>query len=289
MKPSLWLAIFASGILFTSVHAAPHEAHGTAFTGNDIQKMTYEVYAGGINAVTAELGVSLKQEDRYSLALEAETKGFLGKIVPWTGLFETYGWLLDDGSELPELHRSTAIFRGEKDLKEYRYNRDGSFESFKIIEAGQDKTPSSLNPDLVQGTTDALTATLTVMENIMTEGNCEGSSEVFDGKRRFELIFNHQADVVISPTNYNIYKGPAVQCSVEVKPLAGKWHEKPRGWMSIQEQGRDKGTLPTVWLASLDEDGPAVPVKVRVKTNYGTLFMHLVSYENEDGTQLTLK
>ena len=66
---------------------------------------------------------------------------------------------------------------------------------------------------------------------------------------------------------------------MEIKPVAGGWSEKPRGWLSIQEQGRDRGMMPTVWLANVSDDGPAVPVKIRVKTAYGTLFMHLAQYE----------
>ena len=56
----------------------------------------------------------------------------------------------------------------------------------------------------------------------------------------------------------------------------------PRGWLSIQEQGRSKGSLPTIWLAKIDKDGPAVPVKLRLKTDYGTLFSHLIDYKNGD-------
>ena len=78
--------------------------------------------------------------------------------------------------------------------------------------------------------------------------------------------------------------GPAVACTVEVKPIAGKWHEKPRGWMSIQEQGREKGTMPTVWFAQMAAGEPAVPVKIRVKTEYGALFMHLTSYQGAGHT-----
>jgi len=49
--------------------------------------------------------------------------------------------------------------------------------------------------------------------------------------------------------------------------------------MSIQEQGRDRGTLPTVWVGKISEDGPAIPIKILVKTAYGSLFMHLAEYQ----------
>src|SRR5690606_11504706 len=111
-------------------------------------------------------------------------------------------------------------------------------------------------------------------------GKCEGRNEVFDGKRRFTLLFKHSADEMLESSRYNDYQGPAARCEVEVQPVAGEWHKEPRGWMSIQEQGREKGALPTVWMAKIDENSPAVPVKIRVKTEYGVLFMLLVNYDN---------
>ncbi len=42
--------------------------------------------------------------------------------------------------------------------------------------------------------------------------------------------------------------------------------------------------MPTVWLAQLRNGAPAVPVKIRVKTAYGTLFMHLAEYRDGERT-----
>lgn len=258
----------------------PAYAMAAEGVGSHIQSMTYELYAGGINAVQAELDVAYEEKDHYRMELSAVTKGFLGNLVPWRGSFETHGWRLKDGEDRPEQHKSIAIWKEEEDIKEYNYGRDGSFKGLSVIEAGEDRTPKSLDDELVQGTTDAMTAALKVMQTVAEGNPCEGSDEVFDGSRRFKLVFRHEADDMLTPTSYNVYEGRAARCIVEVVPITGAWHEKPRGWLSIQEQGRDKGSLPTVWLAKIDEDGPAVPVKMRVKTDYGTLFMHLVEYKN---------
>lgn len=263
------------------VKAAPVTGVAVAH-GKQNQVLTYEVYAGGVNAVTATLQVGYESAERYHMELEAKTKGFLEKIVPWSGTFETVGWRLPDGQERPELHKSTAVWRGESDLKEYGYGRDGSFQFLKAYEAGKDVTPKKLDDTLTQGTTDALTAALEAMEGVAKKGTCASTAEIFDGLRRYELVFNQEAEDTLEPTKYNIYEGKAARCTAEVKPMAGKWHDKPRGWMSIQEQGRDKGSLPTVWLAEMEKGAPAVPVKIRVKTDYGTLFMHLVEYRNGD-------
>ncbi len=227
----------------------------------------------------AKLDISLESPERYHLQLDAHTRGFLGRIVPWEGTFQTKGWRLRDG-ERPEQHKSIATFRNDEDIKRYHYGRDGSFRKLEIVENGKSKPQNDLEKELVQGTTDVLTATLNILNNVAYNNSCEGSAEVFDGKRRFELVFREKGTETLKSNRYNIFDGDAIECEVEVVPVAGAWHSRPRGWASIQEQGREKGSLPTVWLAQMDDKGPAIPVKMRVKTDYGVLFMHLIGYKN---------
>lgn len=280
LRNPVFILSFCAGILVAAPIAG---AQGPALAaGSTVQTLTYEVYAGGINAVRAELHIDLADKERYNLALAAQTKGFLGKLAPWSGTFMTEGWRID-GEERPALHKSSAIWREEEDFKEYYYTPDGGFEKLVVMEPGQaGPAEEAVAAELVQGTTDALTATLQVMERVSETGICEGRNEVFDGKRRFALVFRHKADEMLQASDYNVYEGRSARCEVEVVPVAGDWHKKPRGWMSIQEQGRKKGTMPTVWMGQLSADGPAVPVKIRVRTDYGTLFMHLVDYRNGD-------
>ena len=208
-----------------------------------------------------------RQKGRYTISFGAETRGFLGSVAPWQGTFETKGYAFKNGRRTPELHESIAIWRDEKEVKSYHYKKNGRFKN--LVTLYKHKKPKKTIPDakLTKGTTDALTATMLVMENITRGGNCEGQREVFDGKRRYSLIFRHLRVVTLEKTRYNVYSGPAVECSVEVKPIAGAWHKKPRGWMSIQEQGRQRGTMPTVWIAQVAENAVAVPVRVRVKNS----------------------
>ena len=250
------------------------------------QKMQYDVYAGGIHALQAKLDIDTSTKDKYDLSLFAKTYGLLGKLAPWYGTFATNGWR--GKTNRPELHQSTAVWKGEEEVKKYRYKKNGSFEGYSLKDDSNDGSIKEVDKKLTEGTTDVLTATLSTMEKIAKDGECTGESEIFDGKRRFKLVFKEKKKVELEASRYNIYGGPAVECSAEVLPVAGKWREKPRGWMSIQEQGREKGTMPTVWFAKVAEGQPAIPVKVRVKTDYGTLFMHLTQYTHMD-TKLALK
>jgi len=241
------------------------------------QKAEYHVYAGGIHALEVNLTNYLEEKDRYEVNMQAKTYGMLGKLAPWSGKFNTMGW--KDENFQPEQHQSTATWRGEDETKTYRYKKDGSFESYKVVEQGKDKTPKSVDEELTKKTTDILSATLNTMNNISNGESCESTTEIFDGKRRFKLHFKKKQDVALKSSRYNIYSGPAIECEAIVEPMAGKWYEKPRGWASIQEQGRKKGSLPTVWFAVVEAGKPAIPVKARVKTDYGTLFMHLTDYK----------
>ncbi|HOO81526.1 MAG TPA: DUF3108 domain-containing protein [Alphaproteobacteria bacterium] len=246
------------------------------------QQLVYEVYAGGIHAVQAHMDIDLSKKNKYSLVLDAKTRGFLGSLIPWEGSFESYGWILKDGKYQPERHQSTATWRNEADIKEYLYNKNGSFKSLRITDEHSAAELREVDDEVTNGTVDILSATLQVLDAYNEMETCAGESEIFDGKRRFKQIFRHEEAVTLTESKYNIYGGPAAKCTVEVVPVNGEWHKKPRGWMSIQEQGRAKGTMPTVWIAQVAENGPAVPVKIRVKTAYGTLFMHLAEYKSAD-------
>ncbi len=257
-----------------------HAQDTQARAKEEFQTMVYSVYAGGIHAVEAELMLQDDHPERYRMALHAKTRGFLAKLAPWSGTFETEGWR-EEGELQPELHRSTSTWREDTQVKEYTYTKEGGFVGLSIVEEGVDKTPDNINEELTENTTDSLTAALLVMQSVREKGACEGRSEVFDGKRRFELVFRNKGERTLSKSRYNLYSGPAVLCEVEVEPKGGEWHKRPRGWLSIQEQGRKRDYLPKLWLAHVEEDGPAVPVKIMVKTDYGALMAHLTDYDGE--------
>ncbi len=231
----------------------------------------------------------MRKKDRYSMVLDAKTRGFLSKVVPWTGTFESHGWRIKDADFRPQQHKSTAHWRGEVDIKDYRYKKDGHFISLEVFDENGKVEDREVDPEVTNGTVDTMTATLAVLEAFKTSGKCEGASEVFDGKRRFKQAFSDKGEVILEASKYNIYEGAARECTVEVTPINGAWSEKPRGWLSIQEQGRKKGTIPTVWIASLNPGAPAVPVKIRVKTDYGTLFMHLAEYKSAGDVKVAEK
>lgn len=245
------------------------------------QQMAYEVYGGGINAVSATMTIEDDKAGQYQIDFSAYTRGLLGRLAPWRGSFESAGWRDGDGFVMPRLHRSIAVWRGEEDRKEYHYDRNGNFLSYAETENGQvnDKDP---DPALTRKTTDVMSATFNALHRVAMGQGCGGSAEIFDGSRRFTLFFRHDGDEDLKASRYNIYHGPAQRCIAEIEKGPGRWHKKPRGWISIQEQGRQRGGLPTIWFATITPGQPAIPVKVRVNSDYGAMFMHLTAYQTLD-------
>lgn len=280
MKPALPLLIAGFSLLALPALAATPVKATAKPSPKTAQTMMYEVYAGGINAVDAELDVTTADKGHYALRLNAATKGFLKVLAPWRGVFETHGWENKTGMDQPQVHRSIATWRDKDELKEYSYDRKGHFVGYSIKDDENDGSKKNIDPKLTEGTIDVLTATLAIMKQVARGEPCAGTSEIFDGDRRFEMTFRSGGEETLKASRYNVYDGPAQRCDVEIKPRGGKWHEKPRGWLSIQEQGRQHGMLPTVWFASLDGKSPAVPVKIMIKSDYGAMLMHLAGYKN---------
>jgi hypothetical protein len=272
-------------VLFVLCCLTSLPAHAAQKASKAENSLTYDVYAGGLHALQARLNIN-QNSARYHVTLYAETYGLLKSLAPWHGVFLSKGWVEKNGTLNPEQHKSVANWRNEEEIKDYWYKRNGDFKSYKVLEAGLDTTPQPFDISLAHDTVDILTATLEEMHTLNKTGDCTGRYRVFDGDRNYEAVFRPAGKEDLKQTKYNIYAGPSILCTIEVIPGEGKWHKKPRGWTSIQEQGRQQGSLPTIWFAKLDPENPKAPfypVKVRVKTDYGTLFMHVTSWKDDKG------
>ena len=264
----IWTSIFLVGFAATAGAEVPKASHTSV--------LTYDVYAGGIHAMNAQLTVR-KEPTKYEVSLVAATQGLLKKIADWSGKFQSKGNIAA-GKTYPLMHQSASVWKGSTQSKTFQYDGKGKFLSYKMAEGGVDKTPTDVDLTLATGTTDTLSSTMRLMMAIPKEKVCSGKELVFDGDRNFRLIYKDTQVETLAKTDFNIYSGQAISCSVEVLPEKGKWRKKPRGWLSIQEQGRKQGALPTVWFGALKgQPDIYVPVKIRIQTDFGTLFMHLTS------------
>lgn len=234
--------------------------------------VTYGLYAGGFNVVEIE-GVYDIGDDSYDLQMDLKTAGLLGKLAPWSGVLQTRG-VVDGAKPTPLFHSFASTWRQETETSTFDFSKSGVLQAHKKIEndgSVADKMPPE---DVYQG---GAVDILTGLFRAMRGQECAGLQDVLDGKRRFDMVFRSKGIDMIRQSRYTVFDGQAERCEVEIVPTAGKWRDKPRGWMSIQEQAKGNGMLPQIWFGKLRDDLPPVPVKFLIKTNYGTMVMHLQS------------
>jgi hypothetical protein len=233
-------------------------------------KVTYGIYTGGFHVVDMH-GTYTLQDDKYDLQMDMETVGLLGRLAPWAGVIHTNG-LNKGAASTPLVHSFASTWRGDVETTTFSFDKNGRLQSY-LLEEG-DGTIKNEMPDkevYQDNPVDMLSALFRTMHG----KTCESTQPALDGKRRFDMVFTSKGTETRQANRYSIYEGPTEICEVEIVPVAGKWREKPRGWMSLQGQAKEKGQLPRLWFGKVRDDMPPIPVRFFIKTDYGTMVMHL--------------
>lgn len=233
--------------------------------------VTYGLYASGFNVVEIE-GIYDVDDKSYDLRMDLKTAGLLGQVAPWAGVLQTRG-VVDGDKAVPSYHSFASTWRDETETSTFEFSKTGDLLVHQKIESDGSVVDKMPPEDVYHGgAVDTLTGLLRAMQGAQ---GCASTQDVLDGKRRFNMVFRSKGVESIQKSRYTIFDGQAERCEVEIVPTAGKWRDKPRGWMSIQEQAKGNGMLPQIWFGKLRDDLPPIPVKFLIKTNYGTMVMHL--------------
>jgi len=236
--------------------------------------VTYSLYAGGFNVVDIE-GTYAVTPDSYAMTMDMQTTGMLGKLAPWSGVIQSNGLNKRENST-PLKHSFASTWRDETETTTFTFNNDGTLKSHIRIKS-DGKTVNEMPPsDVYDGAPNDM---LSALFRTMNQSSCASSQSVLDGKRKFDMVFKSKGEGFLKQSKYSVFEGKAEICEVEIVPVAGKWRDKPRGWMSIQGQAKDQGQLPRLWFGRVRDDMPPIPVRFQIKTDYGTMIMHLKSID----------
>lgn len=280
--PQLFRLALAA-VLLTA--ATPARADGSATAQYDITRaqtmdLTYDVYAGGFKTLAAALRMELKPA-QYDMTLDARTQGALGHLFPWSGNYHTKGKPVAK-TPRPAAHTARSAWDRDEQVTEMSFNAQGTLQKITTHEDGRTTTKSEFDPALTTGAADLLTAALMIFQNTGHSGKCDGSFPVFDGKRRFNIVLSDAGEDAIKPNRYSVYNGPALRCTVKVVPVGGfRKKDARRGWMAVQAHTEARKKPPTLWLARLEENGPVVPVRMEIASDYGSVIAHLTRAENK--------
>ncbi len=131
--------------------------------------------------------------------------------------------------------------------------------------------PAETAPEMTAGAVDIMSATMTMMLRLAQGERCDQSLTVYDGKRRFNLVFSEIQFEKFPKSDYGFYEGGGRRCDMSMETLAGKWRKNQFSWVT-DPKGK---MMLSIWLAPLTPGGVAVPVRARTYGEFGTVFIHL--------------
>lgn len=240
---------------------------------------SYGIYGGGFQALAIQIDYDF-DKTHYSADMRAKPYGVLGRLLPWAGDYATKG-VVKKGVLIPQQHDRISAWRDDKSHLVMTY-KDGALDQLKEINDEKGKNTSQIitvPKDMSEDTVDLVTAVTDMLVQSTDKNDCSYAKEIYDGRRRFRMTFKDEGTQKLTKSAVNIFTGTAHLCRMELIPLKG-FKGKPRGYYRIQEDARTNGgELPVVWLGRAWDGGPMIPVRMMVKSEYGTVLMHLQKIE----------
>ena len=240
-----------------------------AFAGTAPTRASYEVYFGGLHIMSAESEFA-PGADAYEVVAKARSRGMLDLFFGWRGETRSVG-RYEAGRAVPDRHTNFGWRGDEKRSVILTYDETGEVTSAAVEPAPDPEEVTALPADAESGTIDPLTVIAQVSRTLARTGRCDGEFAVFDGRRRYDLRISDQGEETLAPTSYSIFSGEARRCRMEYRMLGGERRDPSK--YSVTARDRD------VYVARPVAGGPAIPVALKIETDFGTLMAHLTGLE----------
>jgi len=260
----------AAGKPATSIQSAP-AATIESVPQEPALELHYDVYYSLLRLVTIASQARVEQSV-YNLSSRMETVGLLGTLFPWTYRSEVHG-RISDAELRPDTFHSHSEVRDRVQQVSLRYDASGPlvdevtpFDA-AVLGQGEDYTRDEVSPEMRAGTIDPLTEIASVSQQLARGQGCAGVRSVFDGLRRYDVIYEDLGETELEGSSYDAYEGRARQCRSRIKPIAGFW--KPK-----EEKGESITSI-TAWMMPPVPGADPVPVRIAVEGARGTLSIHL--------------
>lgn len=242
--------------------------------------LQYDVYAGGFHALDASLALDLDPK-AYDVGLDAKTKGFIGKLFPWKASYSTSGHS-EKGVLIPTVSTARSAWGSRVKTTELNYDPKGRIVKTTTQEGAKTKVDRDTAKTVAGNAVDMLTGALLMMQSAKNTQKCEGTYPVFDGKRRFNITLRDNGTDMLAKSGVSKFQGEALRCTLKVEPVAGfKEKDKKRGWLAVQAHSEQHRKAPTLWFGRLGSEGPMVPVRMEISSQYGAVVAHLTGVTGE--------
>lgn len=186
---------FAAGIKHDLiVHIGPFDASRTSFEYNHSPK-------------------------NYLAKSEVLTFGVFDFLYPFKAEYLTSGKVLNNRNLQTEIYKYKSKTRTTRRSKEMIYNEKG-LPIYRISSKNDKNKKVDIQQDPKnEGTTDLQTVFAQMAMQYNQLRFCDSRQEVFDGKRRFDVIFKDEGNEIITANEFSPFSGQAHKCSMYIDKL----------------------------------------------------------------------
>lgn len=180
-------------------------------------KHFFDVSVGLFDAGSADFEYQLTNYN-YAVHSNIYTRGMFDTLYPFAAHYATTG-KFSNGKMLTQTYSYNSKSRFSKRTKEVIYSSKGIPLQIISSKNGREKVRKVKNSDNISGTTDLQSVVAAIVRQYNTAKTCNALLQVFDGKRRFDVIFKDLGPDEISVTEKSPYHGKAVKCSMYIDKL----------------------------------------------------------------------
>lgn len=180
-------------------------------------KHDFDVSLGIFDACDTQFEYGMSQ-DKYHIQSNIKTQGTLDLLYPFVAEYQTVGNIKKD-KLVTSSYKYKSKGRFSKRSKELIYDEDGN-PLYRISSKNDKENRVEIKKDIKnQDTTDLQSVFAEMAKQYNTVKFCASRMEVFDGKRRFDVIFKDEGkEELVTP----YFKGTAAKCSMYIDSLGSK-------------------------------------------------------------------
>jgi Protein of unknown function (DUF3108) len=226
----------------------------------------------GLHVLTNRTSV-VESADRYSIAMNLDTRGLARLFHDLTSHSEVHGWIGEDQVR-PQWYRSWLHLNGVDRYYGVDYLGDGAVadRSTPLPYGG----PQSISAEEIRGTVDQLTAYFLLARQLAQGGRCASIMRVFDGAAVYDIRFTDSKPEMLTPDGRQDFAGNTKVYEV----LRQENHVKRGEGVETYQRGR-------IWYARLTAGDLMLPVRMEFGTGFGSVTGYLAEVRG-DGVQLRL-
>lgn len=180
-------------------------------------KHYFTVFIGPFNASMTEFTYDISPKE-YSVQSTVKTNGLFDSIYPFEASYFTTGRITDNDLDTKS-YKYSSKSRFNKRSKELVYNEQGEPVYSLSSKNGKTKKREIIPTPDNKDTTDLQTVIAAVSKLYSEMNFCASRMKIFDGKRRFDVVFQDEGLEEIEPNEHSTFSGIAAKCSMYIDKL----------------------------------------------------------------------